>query len=266
MRSSYRERRSLLVRRVRARWRGWLFAALAFCALLALWEAAVRLMEIDPFLLPRPGAILATLSQPSYDWPGNTLCTATEIYAGFAIAVLLGVGCAVAFSLAPALAALLFPVLAGLNIVPKVALGPLVIMWFGYGTGPNILMAATLCLFPILLTTLRGLRAAEADMVDLVRSLHGSAWQCLRYVQFPSALPYLFSGMKLATAMAVAGAIVGEYIASVRGLGYLMIQVQASLDTPAVFMALFLLTFLGALLYLAVCVLELVLLPSEQRE
>ena len=110
-------------------------------------------------------------------------------------------------------------------------------MWFSYGIGPNILITFSLCFFPILLTTIRGLNETEPDLLDLVKALNGSRWQLFRYIQLPGSLPYLFSGMKVATVLAVAGAVVGEFIASDKGLGYLMIQVQASLDTPAVFMA-----------------------------
>ena len=163
------------------------------------------------------------------------------------------------------LVALVFPLLVTLNMIPKVALGPLVIVWFSYGIGTNILITFLLCFFPILLTTARGLKEVEPDLLDLVRSLKGSRWQAFRYIQLPGALPYLFSGMKVAAILAVAGAVVGEFIASERGLGYLMIQVQASLDTPAMFMAVVMLTLLGLALYLAVLAAEHLFLPKDAR-
>jgi NitT/TauT family transport system permease protein len=151
---------------------------------------------------------------------------------------------------------LLFPVFVTLNMIPKVALGPLIIVWLSYGIVANILITFSLCLFPILLTTARGLRETEPELLDLVRALKGSRWQIFTKIQLPGALPYLFSGMKVAAILAVAGAVVGEFIASDRGLGYLMIQVQSSLDTAAMFMAVILLTGLGIALYLAALLLE----------
>ncbi|HYH40020.1 MAG TPA: ABC transporter permease subunit, partial [Azospirillum sp.] len=177
----------------------------------------------------------------------------------------LGVLAALLFSWSRWLMLLVFPLLVTLNMIPKVALGPLVIVWFSYGVGTNVLITFSLCFFPILLTTVRGLREVEPDLLDLVRSLKGSRWQAFRYIQLPGALPYIFSGMKVAAILAVAGAVVGEFIASDRGLAYLMIQVQASLDTPAMFMAVILLTLLGIALYLAVLILEHVLVPKDAR-
>ena len=134
------------------------------------------------------------------------------------------------------------PLLVSLNMIPKVALGPLIIVWFKYGIGPNIMMAFAICFFPIVLTTARGLREVEPDLLDLVRTLKGSRWQIFTKIQLPGALPYIFSGMKVAAILAVAGAIVGEFLGSDRGLGYLMLQVQVTLDTAAMFMAVILIT------------------------
>ena len=149
------------------------------------------------------------------------------------------------FCWSPLLSLLLLPLFVTLNMIPKVALGPLFIVWFSYGIFPNILIAFSICFFPILLTTARGLSEVEPDLLDLVKSLRGSRWTLFRKIQLPGALPYVFSGMKVGAILAVAGAIVGEFIASERGLGYLMIQVQSSLDTPAMVMAVVLLTLLG---------------------
>jgi NitT/TauT family transport system permease protein len=144
---------------------------------------------------------------------------------------------------------MLLPLCVSLNMIPKVALGPLFIVWFSYGILPNILIAFSICFFPVLLTTARGLREIPPDLLDLVRSLKGTRWQLFRKIQLPGALPYVFSGMKVGAVLAVAGAVVGEFIASERGLGYIMIQVQSSLDTPAMLMAVILLTMLGVTLY-----------------
>ncbi len=237
-------------------WHRWATIIGVHVALVVLWEVVVRVFEVRSFVLPAPSAILATLSNPSHAWLSNTFVTAIEVFGGYALGLVAGV-----------LGALLFVtrVLVTLNMVPKVAMGPLIIVWFSYGIGPNILITFSLCFFPILLTTIRGLNETEPELLDLVHALKGSRWQLFRYIQLPGSLPYLFSGMKVATVLAVAGAVVGEFIASDKGLGYLMIQVQASLDTPAVFMAVLLITGLGVVLYGLVLLLERLFITQDAR-
>jgi NitT/TauT family transport system permease protein len=242
-----------------------LIAVTAHLAAIGLWEFLVHALKIPKFILPAPSAILATLGSANYDWIGNSWATAMEIGGGYILATVLGVGCALLFSWSRVLSLLLFPLLVTLNMIPKVALGPLVIVWLSYGVQTNILITFSLCFFPILLTAVRGLREVEPDLLDLVKSLRGSRWQMFTYIQLPGALPYIFSGMKVAAILAVAGAVVGEFIASDRGLGYLMIQVQASLDTPAMFMAVTLITLIGIALYLAVLLLEYLVVPKDAR-
>ena len=229
--------------------------------LLVLWQAAVMLFHVPDFILPTPIAMLRTLDASTYAWVSNTLVTTAEIFGGFVLAVVAGVALALMFSWSRALTTLLFPLFVTLNMIPKVALGPLVIVWIGYGTVCNILITFSLCLFPVLLNTARGLSEVEPDLLDLVHALKGSRWQLFTKIQLPGALPYIFSGMKVAAILAVAGAVVGEFIASERGLGYLMIQVQSTLDTAAMLMAVVLLTGIGVALYMICLGLERICLP-----
>lgn len=233
---------------------------------LVLWQVAVDAFQVPKFILPSPLATIQTLGTANYAWGANTLVTAIEIVGGFALGAFVGVALAVIFSWAPLLSMALLPLFVTLNMIPKVALGPLLIVWFSYGIVPNILIAFSICFFPILLTTARGLREVEPDLLDLVKSLRGSRWILFRKIQLPGSLPYVFSGMKVGAILAVAGAIVGEFIASERGLGYLMIQVQSSLDTPAMVMAVVLLTLLGVALYGLVLVLERMFVVGDARQ
>jgi NitT/TauT family transport system permease protein len=246
-------------------WQRWSSIVAIHLALVVLWEVAVRVFAIQSFILPPPSKILATLTQPSYRWAMNTGVTALEIFGGYTLGLVAGVLGALLFISVRPLMKLVFPVLVTLNMIPKVALGPLIIVWFSFGIGPNILITFSLCFFPILLTTIRGLSETEPELLDLVNALKGSRWQLFRYIQLPGSLPYLFSGMKVATILAVAGAVVGEFIASDKGLGYLMIQVQASLDTAGVFMAVILITAIGVLLYLLVLLLEHLFITKDAR-
>jgi NitT/TauT family transport system permease protein len=205
------------------------------------------------------------LIRPSYRWWENALVTSAEIFGGYFMAVVIGVSLALLFSWSRTLQALVMPLLVSLNMVPKVALGPLFIVWLSYGLVPNMLIAFIIAFFPILLTTSRGLREAEPELLDLVRSLKGSRWQIFLKIQLPGALPYIFSGMKVAAVLAVAGAIVGEFLGSERGLGYLMLQVQVTLDTAAMFMAVILISLIGVLLYGLVLAAERLVVVRDAR-
>ena len=234
-------------------------------AVIPLWQLLVDAFHVPKFILPSPLAALGTLGQANYAWVSNLAVTAVEILGGFALGALVGVALAVIFTWSRMVALLLLPLFVTLNMIPKVAMGPLVIVWFSYGIFANILIAFSICFFPILLTTARGLSEVEPDLLDLVKSLRGSRWTLFRKIQLPGSLPYVFSGMKVGAILAVAGAIVGEFIASDRGLGYLMIQVQSSLDTPAMVMAVVLLTLLGVGLYGLVLGLERLFVVRDIR-
>ena len=223
---------------------------------LVVWQLAVQLLRVPVFILPSPLQTLATLASPNYAWGVNTAVSALEILGGYLLGVIIGVALAALFCWSKLLTLILLPLFVTLNMVPKVALGPLFIVWFSYGIIPNILIAFSICFFPVLLTTSRGLNEVQPELLDLVRSLRGSRWQLFTKIQLPGALPYVFSGMRVGAILAVAGAVVGEFIASERGLGYIMIQVQSSLDTPAMLMAVILLTLIGVLLYGAVLGIE----------
>ena len=240
-------------------------AILAHVALILAWYLFVTLGNVPKFVMPSPGATLDALLQPNYNWWANVAVTATEIFGGYFLALVGGVALALAFTWSKTLESFFLPILVSLNMIPKVALGPLIIVWFKYGVFPNTIMAFSICVFPILLTTARGLREVEPELLDLVRSLKGSRWQLFTKIQLPGALPYIFAGMKVAAILAVAGAIVGEFLGSDKGLGYLMLQVQVTLDTPAMFMAVLLITLIGMILYGSVLLLERLLVVKDAR-
>ncbi|MDP1649171.1 MAG: ABC transporter permease [Rubrivivax sp.] len=238
---------------------------IAHLLLLLAWYLFVSLGDVPRFVMPSPADTLAALFVSDYGWWANTLVTATEIFGGYTLALVVGVLLALLFTWSKTLESLMLPLLVTLNMIPKVALGPLIIVWFKYGVFPNSMMAFSIAVFPILLTTARGLREIEPELLDLVRSLRGSRWQLFTKIQLPGALPYVFAGMKVAAILAVAGAIVGEFLGSDRGLGYLMLQVQVTLDTPAMFMAVILITLLGMLLYGIVMLLEHLFVVKDAR-
>ncbi len=228
---------------------------LVHLAVVVLWHFAIKITEVPDYVMPTPIATLLSL-QEDYGWLHNTWVTGVEVWGGYGLAIVVGVLTALLFSWFRTLETLLMPLMVSLNMIPKVALGPLFIVWFSYGIDSNILISFSICFLPILLTMDRGLKEVDPDLIDLVRTLNASRLQIFTKIQLPGALPYLFSGMKVAVVLAVAGAIVGEFIASEEGLGYLMLQVQVTMDTAAMFMGVLLITLIGVTLYALVLLLE----------
>ncbi len=240
-------------------------AVLAHLLVIVLWYVVVEYGHVPRFIMPTPVAALQSLGAANNHWLANTAVTASEIFGGYVLAVVVGVALAILFTWSKTVEAAVMPLLVSLNMIPKVALGPLFIVWFSYGIVPNTIIAFSISFFPILLTTARGFREVEPDLLDLVRSLRGSRWQVFTKIQLPGALPYIFSGMKVGAILAVAGAVVGEFLGSSSGLGYLMLQVQVALDMAAMFMAVILITLLGVVLYGIVLGLEHLLVVRDAR-
>jgi NitT/TauT family transport system permease protein len=234
-------------------------------AFLALWQIAVVVLEVPDYIIATPLAALQAFEEPNYNFLHHGWATTMEIFGGYAIALVVGVGLAVLFNWSRFLNAALMPLVVTLNMVPKIALAPLFIVWLSYGVVPNMIIAFTICFFPILLTTARGLKEVEPELIDLVRSLRATRWQIFMKIQLPGSLPYIFSGMKVAAVLAVAGAIVGEFIAADRGLGYFLIVAQESLDTAAMLLAIVLISLIGTGLYAIVLLLEHLFVVKDAR-
>ena len=243
----------------------WGLPILVHVLVVAVWHFWVVWAEVPAYVIATPWDTLMALGD-DYDWVHNATVTAGEIFLGYLAAVAFGVTMAVLFSWSQKLNALLMPLIVSTNMIPKVALGPIIIVWFSYGFMPNAIIAFSICFLPILLTTARGLAEVEPDLLDLVRALRASRWQVFVKIQLPGSLPYIFSGMKVAVVLAVAGAIVGEFIASGEGLGYLMLQVQVTLDTAAMLMAVLLTTLIGVVLYGLVIGLERLVVVQDRRQ
>lgn len=238
---------------------------LVHVAFIAVWWGSVVLWDVPAYLMPTPLDALRTLSEPNYNWGTHFTATALEIFGGYILAVVVGVTLAVLFSWSKLANETLMPLLVTINMIPKVAMAPLFIVWLKFGIHTNIIITFTICFFPIVLNTMRGMREVEPDLLDLVHSLNGSRWQVFTKIQLPGSLPYIFSGMKVATVLAVAGAIVGEFIQSDKGLGYFMLITQEALNTDAMVMALFLVTLIGVLLYTIVFMLERYFIVQDAR-
>jgi NitT/TauT family transport system permease protein len=225
---------------------------------LCAWEALIRLGEISSYLVPAPTDVIISLGQdlvsPAY-W--NALyITLYEIVIGFVSGSILGIGVGVILALSPLMDRIFYPYVVGIQTIPKVAIAPLMIVWFGFGIESKVLIVALTSMFPVLVNTIAGLRAIETDRLDLLRGLCASPSQTLRYVQFPNALPYIFAGLNTAIVLAVIGAIVGEFVGAREGLGVVILKANFGLDLASVFSSLIVLGVIGVVLNGAMRIIE----------
>ena len=241
-------------------------STLALLAMLAGWHLLVVGLEIKEFVLPGPIAAIAALGEARFDWWLNTAATLLSVAGSFALSAVLGIALAVAVVWDPRVERTVMPLLVLFNTLPKIALAPLFLLWLGYGIVPNILIGVTVAFFPMVINTAVGLRAVEPDLLSLTQAMRATRWQVLRKIRFPNAIPYIFAGLKLNASMSVVGAIVGEFVASEKGLGAVIMAAGVTLDTPAIFAALILISALGLLIYALVVAAEHWLTPWERRE
>jgi NitT/TauT family transport system permease protein len=220
-----------------------------FAALLILWQLAVSLGGIREYLLPAPLSVVHGLFDPDIAWAQHIWATTFEIIGAFFMAAIVGVVLGVAIAWSPLLANALVPFLVFVNTLPKVAIAPLFLIWMGYGIFPNMLMGALIGFFPVVINTAVGLSQVEADMLDLGRVFSAPKWKIFVKIRIPNALPYILSSLKITATAAVVGAIVGEFVASQRGLGYVIITTQSSMNTSVAFAALIWISAVGLALY-----------------
>ena len=216
---------------------------------LIIWEVACRFFEVRPIMLPLPTAILLELYVESWWYLEQSLYTLSTTLGGFFLAVVGGVLIAVALVSSRVFERFLYPLIIGFNSVPKVALAPLFVVWMGTGAEPKVAIAFLIAVFAIIVDTVHGLRSVPSDIVDLGRVLKGSSWDFFFKVKLPCALPSVVAGMKVAMSLALVGAIVGEFVSSQKGLGYVIMSAQGTFDTVRVFAALFILGVMGVVLY-----------------
>ncbi len=226
-----------------------------------IWEAGVSYFGVKPIVLPPPSTILRELFSELPWYLGHAWFTLIVTLGGFALAVVIGVALAVLIVESRLLEKTIYTVIVGLNSVPKVAIAPLFVIWMGTGAEPKLAIAFLIAVFAIVIDTVLGLKSVPADILDLGRALRGSRSMMLWRIRFPCALPSLFAGMKVAISLALVGAIVGEFVSSQRGLGYVILSAQGTFDTARVFAAVFLLAILGMLLFAAIVRIERWALP-----
>lgn len=232
----------------------WMATPLILIGLVLLWEIYTRAFEVSPVILPPPASVWAAtkdlLSDQRTFW--HIWVTFIETVTGFLIAVVIGVVLGGILGKVRWLERTLSPLVVGLQVMPKVALIPLFIVWFGFGMTSKIVLAAVLAFFPIMTNTIIGIKSVERGHRDVMMSLNASRWQTFRDVELPSALPFILTGMEVGIVLATIGAIVGEYLGGSEGLGYMAIATLNAFDVDSMFGVILLMTVLGLVLYFAV--------------
>ncbi len=244
----------------------WLPPLLLVAAILGIWQAAVRITNTPRWLLPAPTDVLQALID---DWPilaPNALVTLSEVLAGFSLAVVAGIGLGIAVFRSATLDRVLYPIIIASQTVPIPALAPLLLVWFGPSIMPKILVTALVGFFPLVVSTVVGLRSTDRDVVRLLRSFGASSERVFRLAEFPSSLPYIFAGARIAVAICVIGAVFGELVGARAGLGYLMTRSMAQFETPRLVATIFLLSLMGTGLFALVGLVERAVMPWRAYE
>ena len=244
----------------------WVAPAVTFVALLGIWWLATVVFDWPSWLVPTPWDVAESLWEHRSLFPRQTWVTLWESLAGFALAIGAGIPLGGLIAYSRFLERTIYPILLGLNAVPKIAIAPILILWMGFGYGPKILVSFLLCVFPVVIATATGLKGTPAELVELSRSLCASPWQAFAKFRFPAALPEIFIGLKVAISLAVIGAVIGEFVGSSEGLGWVIIQSGSNVDTPLAFASMTLLAVLSIVLFYALVALERLVVPWARHE
>ena len=244
----------------------WLPAIALFAVLFLLWQMASTVFGIREYLLPSPASVWAAMTSGEIDWAGHITATALAIFGAFIIAAAGGIFLGTIIAWSGVMNRALMPFLVFVNTLPKVAIAPLFLLWLGYGIIPNMLIGALIGFFPVVINTAVGLSQIDDDMLDLGRVFNAPKWKVFAKIRIPNAYPYILSALKVTATSAVVGAIVGEFVASQRGLGYVIITSQSSMNTPLAFGALVWISIIGLVLFGAVAGLSRIVAPWAEGQ
>jgi NitT/TauT family transport system permease protein len=239
----------------------WVLALALMAAVIVVWELAIRLFHVSTFVLPAPSAIIRSLIVSRAQLAGAAESTALEILLGFTLAAITGIVIALVIVRFERFGRALYPLIVLFQNVPKVALAPIFILWFGFDLAPKVALIVVIAFFPVAIDMLAGLQSVEPSFVALMQSVGASRTKILLRVRIPHSLPHLMAGLKVAITFSVIGAIVGEFAGANHGLGYLIEFASTQLDTPLIFAALVVISVLGLAFYYMVELAERLLVP-----
>ena len=237
-----------------------------FLILVAFWEASTVVFEIPVYLLPAPTDVwVGFMSQPGRMLE-NAFITLQIIVVGYAIAIVVSIPLALLIAFSRFVQTTFYPLLVVFQIIPKIAIAPLFIVWFGYGFMPKIMLVFLLSFFPIVISAIAGFRSLDEDVEDFARSTGAGPWRMFLKIRLPQSLPHIFTGLKVGAAMAATAAVVAEFVGSDSGLGYLILEYNGFIETAKVFAAIILLSVAGLAIYYSVEALERVASPWHVKK
>jgi ABC-type nitrate/sulfonate/bicarbonate transport system permease component len=234
----------------------WFAPAALIALLIGGWELLAKLGHVENYLLPAPSEVATALWNDRDLLAPDTWVTAREVLLGFALALVIGVAIAIVLHLSPVLRRAAYPLVVASQAIPVVVIAPILVIWFGFGLTPKLIVIALICFFPVVVNTLDGLEGVDGEQVKMMRTLGASRLDLLRRLELPSSLPFLFSGAKVAVAVAVIGAVFGELVGSDAGLGHAIQVGTAQLETARVFAAVLILSLMAIALFGLVALVE----------
>src|SRR6476469_10661251 len=245
----------------RATQSAWVRPVLFLVLLIVLWDVAIRIVRIPPYQIPKPADVLLTLWTEGPQLLQQAVPTTIATVQGFLLSAVFGIGIAVLIAGSRTVESYVYPLLVFSQSIPKIAIAPLFVVWFGFGMFPKVLSAFMLGFFPVVVSAVQGFKSVDPDMVDLARAMQGSRFRVFRAVNLPHAMPAIFSGLKVSITLAVVGAVVGEFVGSNSGIGYVLQRSIGTFDLPTMFAALVILALLGVVLFWIVDRIERLVIP-----
>ncbi len=239
----------------------WLRPFILIIVMLVLWDLAIRFFKVPAYLIPPPDKVVGQLYA---EWPRLLRESSLTTYAtlgGFGLSILFGVPVAMLIAYSRLVESYVYPLLVFSQSIPKIAIAPLFVVWFGFGIIPKVICAFLLGFFPVVVSTVMGFKSIEPEMIDLARSMGSTRWQMFYKISLPQALPAMFSGFKVSITLAVVGAVVGEFVGSNSGIGYVLQIANGNFDLPLMFAALVVLSLIGVVLFVVIDALERMMIP-----
>jgi NitT/TauT family transport system permease protein len=241
------------------------FPLMGILLVIAIWQLYVVQFDVSTVVLPKPSLVFDTMVNKHMLLLSEGWVTFKECLYGFALAMALGIPIAVVLTNSRVLSLTFYPLLVGTQSIPKVAVAPIILVWFGAGIESKLAVAFLVAFFPVVIDTATGLRLTPPELVDLARSLRASRVQIFTKIQFPAALPFVFSGAKVAVTLAVIGGVIGEFVGSTEGLGNLLMVANSQINSPLAWASLIALSVLGILLFAAVVLAERIFMPWAEE-
>lgn len=248
-------------RSARATWSA-AWPPLAFgAAVLILWWLVTETGLVPAYLIPSPSNTWNSFVTNAAYFGQHTWITTIETLLGFVIAALVGEAVAIAMVYSRPLERTIHPIVLFAQVIPKIAIAPLFVVWLGFGLAPKVVVAVLMAFFPVVISGLAGLKTVDREMLELAATMGAGPWKVFRKIRFPASLPQLFSGLKVAATLAVTGAVVGEFVGANSGLGFVILQANGNIDTATLFVALIIMSLMGVILFGVIELLERIVIP-----